>query len=173
MMSYIVDLKARQIFDSRGNPTVECDIILEDGVIARAAVPSGASVGSFEALELRDNDKYAYNGKGVTKAVDNINNVIAPKLLASNLCNQADIDNFLLELDGNEYKTTLGANATLAVSMAAARAGAYQSNLPLFQYLGGVNARKLPVPMMNIINGGAHADNGLFIQEFMIAPLAS
>ncbi|OJV13198.1 MAG: phosphopyruvate hydratase [Alphaproteobacteria bacterium 33-17] len=172
-MSYIVDLKARQIFDSRGNPTVECDIILEDGVIARAAVPSGASVGSFEALELRDNDKYAYNGKGVTKAVDNINNVIAPKLLASNLCNQADIDNFLLELDGNEYKTTLGANATLAVSMAAARAGAYQSNLPLFQYLGGVNARKLPVPMMNIINGGAHADNGLFIQEFMIAPLAS
>lgn len=172
-MRYIVDIKARQIFDSRGNPTVECDVLLEDGSLGRASVPSGASVGSFEALELRDNDEYAYGGKGVSKAVANINDTIAQNMLGRDATCQADIDYALLELDGSEYKTTLGSNATLAVSLATAKAAAISLGLPLFQYLGGVNARKLPVPMMNIINGGAHADNSLFIQEFMIAPQAS
>lgn len=169
-MSEIVWVSAREILDSRGNPTVEAEIGLEDGSFARAIVPSGASTGEHEALELRDGDKSRYLGKGVQQAVANICDVIAPTLVGLDASDQAEVDAALIELDGTETKSKLGANAILAVSMAAARASATSHDLPLFRYLGGVGALTLPVPLMNIINGGAHADNNLDIQEFMIAP---
>lgn len=169
-MSEIVWVSAREILDSRGNPTVEAEIGLEDGSFARAIVPSGASTGEHEALELRDGDKGRYLGKGVQQAVANICDVIAPSLVGMDASDQAEVDAALIELDGTETKSKLGANAILAVSMAAARASATSHDLPLFRYLGGVGALTLPVPLMNIINGGAHADNNLDIQEFMIAP---
>jgi enolase len=169
-MSLIASTHARQILDSRGNPTVEVDVITESGFIGRAAVPSGASTGKHEAVELRDGDKAVYVGKGVLKAIDNVNNIIAPKLLGIPATEQALIDRMLIELDGTANKAKLGANATLAVSMAVAKAGAQASNLNLYRYLGGVNAITLPVPLMNILNGGAHADNKIDFQEFMIVP---
>lgn len=169
-MSEIVWVSAREILDSRGNPTVEAEIGLEDGSFARAIVPSGASTGEHEALELRDGDAGRYLGKGVQQAVVNICDVIAPTLVGMDASDQAEIDAALIELDGTPTKAKLGANAILAVSMAAARASATSHDLPLFRYLGGVGALTLPVPLMNIINGGAHADNNLDIQEFMIAP---
>ncbi|HRC56730.1 MAG TPA: phosphopyruvate hydratase [Kofleriaceae bacterium] len=169
-MSEIVWVSAREILDSRGNPTVEAEIGLEDGSFARAIVPSGASTGEHEALELRDGDPSRYLGKGVQHAVANICDVIAPALVGMDASDQAEIDTALLELDGTPTKSKLGANAILAVSMASARAAAAAHDLPLFRYLGGVGALTLPVPLMNIINGGAHADNNLDIQEFMIAP---
>jgi enolase len=161
---------AREILDSRGNPTVEVDVTLESGVTGRAAVPSGASTGEYEAVELRDGDKGRYLGKGVTKAVNNINDEITPELLSYDASLQVDIDNIMLELDGTKNKAKLGANAILAVSMACAKAAALDAGLPLYRYLGGVNAKELPVPMMNILNGGKHADNNVDIQEFMVAP---
>lgn len=170
MSMYIEDIQARQILDSRGNPTVEVDVILEDGTLGRAAVPSGASTGEHEAVELRDDDKKTYVGKGVLKAVDNVNNIIAPALTGYDSRGQEAIDNMLIELDGTPNKSKLGANATLGVSMAVARAAAEASGLPLYRYLGGTGARTLPVPMMNIINGGKHADNNIDFQEFMIQP---
>jgi len=169
-MSLIASIHARQILDSRGNPTVEVDVITESGYIGRAAVPSGASTGKHEAVELRDGDKAVYVGKGVLKAIDNVNNIIAPKLLGVPVTDQALVDRMLIELDGTTNKAKLGANATLAVSMAVAKAGAHASNLNLYRYLGGVNAITLPVPLMNILNGGAHADNKIDFQEFMIVP---
>ena len=172
-MSYIADIKARQILDSRGNPTVEVDVITDNDIIGRAAVPSGASTGIHEAVELRDNDKSRYVGKGVLKAVANVNDQIADPLLGWPVNDQAGIDAKLIELDGTENKGNLGANAMLAVSMAVAKAAAQESNLPLFKYLGGVNATVLPMPLMNILNGGAHADNKIDYQEFMIVPLGA
>ncbi|MEY3576993.1 MAG: hypothetical protein RL394_576 [Bacteroidota bacterium] len=169
-MSLIASIHARQILDSRGNPTVEVDVITESGYIGRAAVPSGASTGKHEAVELRDGDKAVYVGKGVLKAIENVNNIIAPKLLGVPVTDQALVDRMLIELDGTANKAKLGANATLAVSMAVAKAGAQASNLNLYRYLGGVNAITLPVPLMNILNGGAHADNKIDFQEFMIVP---
>jgi enolase len=169
-MSLIASIHARQILDSRGNPTVEVDVITESGFIGRAAVPSGASTGKHEAVELRDGDKAVYVGKGVLKAIENVNNIIAPKLLGVPVTDQALVDRMLIELDGTTNKAKLGANATLAVSMAVAKAGAQASNLNLYRYLGGVNAITLPVPLMNILNGGAHADNKIDFQEFMIVP---
>lgn len=169
-MSLIASIHARQILDSRGNPTVEVDVITESGFMGRAAVPSGASTGKHEAVELRDGDKAVYVGKGVLKAIDNVNNIIAPKLLGVPVTDQAMVDRMLIELDGTDNKAKLGANATLAVSMAVAKAGAQASNLNLYRYLGGVNAITLPVPLMNILNGGAHADNKIDFQEFMIVP---
>lgn len=169
-MSLIANIHARQILDSRGNPTVEVDVITESGFIGRAAVPSGASTGKHEAVELRDGDKAVYVGRGVLKAVDNINNIIASKLIGIPATEQALIDKMLIELDGTPNKAKLGANATLAVSMAVAKAAAQASNLNLYRYLGGVNAVTLPVPLMNILNGGAHADNKIDFQEFMIVP---
>ncbi|MEZ4358639.1 MAG: phosphopyruvate hydratase [Kofleriaceae bacterium] len=169
-MSEIVWVSARELLDSRGNPTVEAEIGLEDGSFARAIVPSGASTGEHEALELRDGDPGRYLGKGVLQAVANICDVIAPTLVGMDASDQAEVDAALIELDGTPTKSKVGANAILAVSMAAARASATSHNLPLFRYLGGVGALTLPVPLMNIINGGAHADNNLDIQEFMIAP---
>jgi enolase len=169
----ITSVWAREIIDSRGNPTVEVEIETEDGSIGRAAVPSGASTGAFEAVELRDGDDERYLGKGVLKAVDNVNNIIADELCGVNVFDQAGIDNLLLSLDGTENKAKLGANATLAVSMAAAKAAAQALGLDLYQYLGGVQAHKLPVPMMNIINGGKHADNSINLQEFMIMPVGA
>lgn len=169
-MSLIASIHARQILDSRGNPTVEVDVITESGFVGRAAVPSGASTGKHEAVELRDGDKAVYVGKGVLKAIDNVNNIIAPKLLGVPVTDQAMVDRMLIELDGTDNKAKLGANATLAVSMAVAKAGAQASNLNLYRYLGGVNAITLPVPLMNILNGGAHADNKIDFQEFMIVP---
>ena len=169
-MSLIASIHARQILDSRGNPTVEVDVITESGYIGRAAVPSGASTGKHEAVELRDGDKAVYVGKGVLKAIENVNNIIAPKLLGVPVTDQALVDRMLIELDGTTNKAKLGANATLAVSMAVAKAGAQASNLNLYRYLGGVNAITLPVPLMNILNGGAHADNKIDFQEFMIVP---
>ncbi|MBI5141536.1 MAG: phosphopyruvate hydratase [Nitrospirae bacterium] len=169
-MSEIVDIAAREILDSRGNPTVEADVHLESGVIGRAAVPSGASTGEKEALELRDGDKGRYLGKGVTKAVDNIQSEIADALMGFDADDQAMIDQAMIELDGTENKEHLGANAMLAVSLAVAKAAAEDAALSLYRYIGGTNARDLPVPMMNILNGGAHADNNLDIQEFMIMP---
>jgi len=169
-MSLIANIHARQILDSRGNPTVEVDVITESGFIGRAAVPSGASTGKHEAVELRDGDKSVYVGKGVLKAVENINNIIASKLMGIPATEQALIDRMLIELDGTPNKARLGANATLAVSMAVAKAAAQASNLNLYRYLGGVNAVTLPVPLMNILNGGAHADNKIDFQEFMIVP---
>ena len=172
-MSIISEIHARQILDSRGNPTVEVDVTTEDGHFGRAAVPSGASTGKHEAVELRDNDKSVYMGKGVLQAVNNINDIIAEELVGWDIKDQAGIDKFLIELDGTENKGKLGANATLAVSMAVAKAAAEEANLPLYRYLGGVNGFTLPVPLMNIINGGAHADNKIDFQEFMIVPFGA
>jgi enolase len=169
-MDTIVDVRAREILDSRGNPTVECEVITESGDSGRAAVPSGASTGEHEALEMRDGDKKRYLGKGVSQAVNNINEKIGPALSGRSVMDQAGIDQFMLELDGTPNKAKLGANSVLAVSMAVARAGAEVLGIPLWRHLGGVQARVLPTPMMNVINGGVHADNGLEIQEFMIVP---
>lgn len=169
-MAIIEDVVARQILDSRGNPTVEVDVILENGVYGRAAVPSGASTGEHEAVELRDGDNDYYLGKGVLKAVDNVNEIIADELLGFSVFDQVKLDNFLIELDGTHNKSKLGANAILGVSMAAARAAANVLGIPLYRYLGGTNAKLLPLPMMNIINGGSHADNNVDLQEFMIMP---
>jgi len=166
----IVDVRAREVLDSRGNPTVEAEVVLEDGTMGRAIVPSGASTGKFEALEIRDKDKKRYLGKGVLKAVENVNETIAPALIGMNAFDQPLVDKTLIELDGTENKSKLGANAILAVSMAVARAAANYLGLPLYKYLGGVNAKVLPVPLMNVINGGQHADNNLDLQEFMIVP---
>ncbi len=172
-MSYITDVHARQILDSRGNPTVEVDIITEDGVVGRAAVPSGASTGKHEAVELRDNDKTVFMGRGVLNAVNNVNEHIADQLIGLNVNEQAFIDSRLIEIDGTENKGKMGANAMLAVSMAVAKAAAVESDLPLFRYLGGVNSTVLPIPLMNILNGGAHADNKIDFQEFMIVPVGA
>ena len=172
-MSYISDIHARQILDSRGNPTIEVDVITENGEMGRAAVPSGASTGIHEAVELRDGDKSLYGGKGVLKAVANVNDTIADQLIGYPVNDQAGLDRKLIELDGTENKGKLGANALLAVSMAAAKAAAAESNLPLFRYLGGVNASVLPMPLMNILNGGVHADNKIDYQEYMIVPLGA
>src|ERR1041385_5907792 len=169
-MTEIVWLHARELLDSRGNPTVEAEVGLEDGALGRAIVPSGASTGEHEALELRDGDASRFLGKGVLRAVDHIRDIIAPTLIGMDSTDQAAVDAALLSLDGTPLKTHLGANAILAVSMATARAAAQAHDLPLYRYLGGVGAVTLPVPMMNIINGGAHADNNLDIQEFMIIP---
>lgn len=172
-MSYIHSITARQILDSRGNPTVEVDVITENGVVGRAAVPSGASTGTHEAVELRDNDKTQYMGKSVNRAVNNVNTVISENLKGSYVLDQNDIDARLIELDGTENKANLGANAILGVSLACAKAAALETSLPLYRYVGGVNATLLPIPMMNILNGGAHADNGIDFQEFMIMPVGA
>jgi enolase len=169
-MSAIEIITAREILDSRGNPTVEVDVQLETGALGRAAVPSGASTGEYEAVELRDGDQNRYLGKGVQKACENINDEIAPELLSYDASLQTDIDSIMIELDGTKNKERLGANAILAVSMACAKAAAIDAGLSLYRYLGGVNAKELPVPMMNILNGGKHADNNVDIQEFMVAP---
>jgi len=169
-MSEIIDIYAREILDSRGNPTVEVEVYLESGAMGRADVPSGASTGEREALELRDGDKSRYLGKGVQKAVENVNEIIAEALIGWEASDQAGIDRKLLELDGTDFKSNLGANALLGVSLACAKAAAEDVGLPLYQYLGGTNAKELPLPMMNIINGGEHADNNVDIQEFMIMP---
>ena len=169
-MSTIYEIFAREVLDSRGNPTVEAEVVLESGVMARAIVPSGASTGEREALELRDGDKERFQGKGTLTAVQNVNEIIAPKLEGIDVTDQLLIDDTMIELDGTDNKSKLGANAILAVSMAVARAAADFEDLPLYRYLGGVRARELPVPMMNVINGGAHAQNPLDIQEFMIVP---
>ncbi len=169
-MSTIAAIRAREILDSRGNPTVEVEVITANGVLGRAAVPSGASTGAHEAVELRDNDKKRYLGKGVLKAVNNINTSIAEELQGVNIFAQTAIDKIMIELDGTENKSKLGANAILGVSLAAAKAAAEEIGLPLFRYIGGVNANVLPVPLMNILNGGAHADNSIDFQEFMIVP---
>lgn len=173
MSTIIEDIVARQILDSRGNPTVEVDVKLAGGIIGRAAVPSGASTGIFEALELRDGDKSQYGGKSVTKAVANVNNIIAPELIGEKATHQKEIDTFMIDMDGTENKSKLGANAILGVSLACAKAASLAYEMPLYRYLGGINALTLPVPMMNIINGGAHADNNIDFQEFMIAPVGA
>jgi len=172
-MSAIVDIVGREVLDSRGNPTVECDVLLESGVMGRAAVPSGASTGSREAIELRDGDKSRYLGKGVLKAVEHINTEISEAVLGLDASEQGFLDKTLIDLDGTENKSRLGANAMLAVSMAVARAAAEESGLPLYRYLGGMGSVQLPVPMMNVINGGAHANNSLDLQEFMIIPVGA
>jgi enolase len=172
-MSEIVGIHAREILDSRGNPTVEVDVVLESGVVGRASVPSGASTGRHEAVELRDGEKKRYGGKGVRKAVQNVNETIGPHLLGQDPFEQALIDRMMIELDGTPNKRKLGANAMLAVSLAAARAAADEAGLPLYRYLGGPSARELPVPLMNVINGGAHADNNLDFQECMILPVGA
>ncbi len=172
-MSYIIEVHARQILDSRGNPTVEVDVLTDDGYFGRAAVPSGASTGIHEAAELRDNDKKKYVGKGVLKAVKNVNDSIAKALVGYDVAQQAAIDQVMIDLDGTPNKSKLGANAILAVSLAVAKAAAEEAGLPLYRYIGGTNARTLPVPMMNILNGGAHADNKIDFQEFMIMPVGA
>jgi len=172
-MGQIVNVHAREIIDSRGNPTVECEVVLASGVMGRAAVPSGASTGENEALELRDGDKGRYLGKGVLKAVDNVNNVIAKELIGMNALDQNAIDKKMLELDGTKTKSKLGANAMLGVSLAVAKAAAEYHGLPLYRYIGGANAKTLPVPMMNIINGGSHSDAPIAFQEFMIRPIGA
>ena len=172
-MSRIEHIHAREILDSRGNPTVEVDVILESGVIGRAAVPSGASTGEREALELRDNDKSRYLGKGVLQSVKNVNEKLQPELLGMEALDQVAIDTTMIELDGTETKKNLGANSILGISMAVARAASLELNIPLYRYIGGTNAKMLPVPMMNILNGGAHADNNVDIQEFMIMPVGA
>ncbi|WP_201985269.1 phosphopyruvate hydratase [Hymenobacter rubidus] len=169
-MSFISQIHARQIFDSRGNPTVEVDVTLDSGVVGRAAVPSGASTGKHEAVELRDDDKSMYMGKGVLKAVENVNSRIAEELVGFSVYEQALLDKIMLEMDGTPNKANLGANAILGVSLAAARAAAQDAGMPLYRYIGGVGASTLPVPMMNILNGGSHADNSIDFQEFMIMP---
>lgn len=165
-----MDVFAREVLDSRGNPTVEVEVVLEDGTIGRAMVPSGASTGAHEAVELRDDDKSRYLGKGVLNAVDNVNDIIAPEIVGMDVIRQIDIDYLMLELDGTPNKSKLGANAILGVSLAVAKAAANYLAMPLYQYIGGVNAKELPVPMLNILNGGKHADNNVDIQEFMIVP---
>jgi enolase len=172
-MSYISEIFARQILDSRGNPTVEVDVLTDEGVLGRAAVPSGASTGIHEAVELRDGDKKVYGGKGVLKAVKNINDIITPALLGYDVADQTGIDEMMIQLDGTPNKGKLGANAILAVSMAVAKAAAEEAALPLYRYIGGTNAKTLPIPMMNILNGGAHADNKIDFQEFMVMPVGA
>jgi enolase len=172
-MSQIVQVIGREILDSRGNPTLEVDVVLESGTIGRAAVPSGASTGTKEALELRDGDRHRYQGKGVTKAVEHVNTEIAQAIIGLEATQQPLIDQTMIDLDGTANKTTLGANAILGVSLAVARAAASELNLPLYQYIGGINAKELPVPMMNILNGGKHADNNVDIQEFMVMPVGA
>ncbi|WP_050460631.1 phosphopyruvate hydratase [Herbaspirillum autotrophicum] len=172
-MSAIVDIIGREIIDSRGNPTVECDVLLESGVLGRAAVPSGASTGSREAIELRDGDKSRYFGKGVLQACENINTEISEAIMGLDANEQAFLDRTLIDLDGTDNKARLGANATLAVSMAVAKAAAEEAGLPLYRYFGGSGSMQMPVPMMNVINGGAHADNNLDLQEFMIIPVGA
>jgi len=172
-MSQIEEISALEILDSRGNPTVEVTVLLSNGAAGRAAVPSGASTGTFEAAELRDQDKARYQGKGVLKAINNINEVIAKSLLGANAIEQTVIDRELISLDGTENKENLGANALLAVSLAVAKAAAASLGMPLFRYVGGVTASVLPVPLMNIVNGGKHAEDGVDFQEFMIAPLGA
>ena len=170
-MSTIIDVHARQILDSRGNPTVEVDVVTENGIIGRAAVPSGASTGKYEAVELRDGDKSRFVGKGVLNAVKNVKDSIAEAIIGMNVLDQRDIDNAMLQLDGTHNKSKLGANAILGVSLAAAKAAAQEVGQPLYRYVGGVNACMLPVPMMNILNGGSHADNSIDFQEFMVMPV--
>jgi enolase len=172
-MSYIAEIFARQILDSRGNPTVEVDVITDEGALGRAAVPSGASTGIHEAVELRDGDKKNYLGKGVLKAVKNVNDSIAPALIGYDVADQTGIDEMMIQLDGTANKGKLGANALLAVSMAVAKAAAEEASLPLYRYIGGTNAKTLPIPMMNILNGGAHADNKIDFQEFMVMPVGA
>ncbi len=172
-MSYISEIFARQILDSRGNPTVEVDVITDEGALGRAAVPSGASTGVHEAVELRDGDKKVYVGRGVLKAVKNVNEIIAPVLIGNDVADQTGVDEMMIQLDGTANKGKLGANAMLAVSMAVAKAAAEEAALPLFRYVGGTNAKTLPIPMMNILNGGAHADNKIDFQEFMIMPVGA
>ncbi|MDR1256575.1 MAG: phosphopyruvate hydratase, partial [Spirochaetaceae bacterium] len=172
-MSTIEFVTAREILDSRGNPTVEVDVVLEDGSFGRAAVPSGASTGEYEAVELRDGDKERYQGKGVLKAVDNVNEKIADEIIGLDAFDQTDIDRTMIELDGTENKASLGANAMLGVSMAVARAAAESAGLPLYKYLGGIHTTLLPVPMANIINGGKHAGNKIDFQEFMVMPVGA
>src|SRR5882757_458367 len=172
-MSAIVDIIGREILDSRGNPTVECDVLLESGTMGRAAVPSGASTGSREAIELRDGEAGRYGGKGVLKAVEHINTEISEAIMGLDASEQAFLDKTLLELDGTDNKSRLGANALLAVSMAAAKAAAEESGLPLYRYFGGSGAMRMPVPMMNVINGGAHANNRLDMQEMMVVPVSA
>ena len=173
MSTFIEDIVARQILDSRGNPTVEVEVKLTNGAKGRAAVPSGASTGIYEALELRDSDENYYQGKSVMKAVNNVNNIIAPELIGEKASHQREIDTFMIDMDGTENKSKLGANAILGVSLACAKAAAKGYEMALYRYLGGINALTLPVPMMNIINGGAHADNNIDFQEFMIAPVGA
>lgn len=173
MSTTIVDILAREIMDSRGNPTVEVDVLLEDGTMGRAAVPSGASTGAYEAVELRDDDKSRYLGKGVLKAVENVNEIITPEIIGMDALDQIGVDQAMLDLDGTPNKAKLGANAILGVSMAVAKAAAASSGLTLYQYLGGTNAKELPVPMMNILNGGKHADNNVDVQEFMVLPVGA
>lgn len=172
-MTTISDVFAREILDSRGNPTLEAEVWLEDGTVGRAAVPSGASTGAYEAVELRDGDKGRYLGKGVINAVDNVNEIIGPELIGMDVTDQIGIDQLMIDLDGTPNKGKLGANAILGVSLAAAKAAANFFGLPLYQYIGGINAKELPVPMMNILNGGAHADNNVDIQEFMVLPVGA
>jgi len=172
-MSYIANIHARQILDSRGNPTVEVEVLTENEYMGRAAVPSGASTGVHEAVELRDNDKKVYDGKGVLNAVNNVNTTIANVLIGWDVADQTGIDQKMIEIDGTENKGKLGANAILAVSMAVAKAAALEANLPLYRYIGGTNAKILPIPMMNILNGGAHADNKIDFQEFMVMPIGA
>jgi enolase 1/2/3 len=172
-MSYISEIFARQILDSRGNPTVEVDVLTDEGALGRAAVPSGASTGIHEAVELRDDDKKTYGGKGVLKAVKNVNDKIAPALIGNDIADQTGIDEMMIQLDGSNNKGKLGANAMLAVSMAVAKAAAEEAALPLYRYIGGTNAKTLPIPMMNILNGGAHADNKIDFQEFMVMPVGA
>jgi len=172
-MSYISEIFARQILDSRGNPTVEVDVLTDEGALGRAAVPSGASTGIHEAVELRDDDKKMYGGKGVLKAVKNVNEKIAPALIGNDVADQTGIDEMMIQLDGSANKGKLGANAMLAVSMAVAKAAAEEAALPLYRYIGGTNAKTLPIPMMNILNGGAHADNKIDFQEFMVMPVGA
>jgi enolase len=172
-MSYIASINARQILDSRGNPTIEVDILTENEYLGRAAVPSGASTGIHEAAELRDDDKKVYGGKGVLKAVKNVNTLLSDKLTGWDVADQTGIDNAMIALDGTENKSAIGANAILAVSLAVAKAAALEANLPLYRYVGGTNAKILPIPMMNILNGGAHADNKIDFQEFMVMPVGA
>ncbi|HNI27248.1 MAG TPA: phosphopyruvate hydratase, partial [Leptospiraceae bacterium] len=171
--SAIQSVKAREILDSRGNPTVEVDVVLENGILGRAAVPSGASTGEYEAVELRDGDKKRYSGKGVLKAVQNVNDKLSKVLVGKDVLDQTKLDDLMIKEDGTPSKKTLGANAILGVSLAAAKAGAIYSGLPLYRYIGGNFAKELPVPMMNIINGGAHADNNVDFQEFMVLPVGA
>jgi enolase len=172
-MSYITNIQARQILDSRGNPTIEVDILTENEFLGRAAVPSGASTGIHEAVELRDEDKNVYGGKGVLNAVKNVNGLLSDKLTGWDVADQTGIDNAMIALDGTENKSAIGANAILAVSLAVAKAAALEANLPLYRYVGGTNAKILPIPMMNILNGGAHADNKIDFQEFMVMPIGA
>ncbi len=172
-MSYIASLHARQILDSRGNPTIEVDILTENEMLGRAAVPSGASTGIHEAVELRDNNKKLYGGKSVLKAINNVNTILADNLLGWDVADQTGIDAMMIKLDGTENKSKLGANAMLAISLAVAKAAALEANLPLYRYIGGTNAKILPIPMMNILNGGAHADNKIDFQEFMVMPVGA